>query len=458
MTSQFYSAILERLIEIGMGMNIGKSKFFQLILIVIFIFYISATLYVSSNHSGAKVYLGGNTSYRGELVGESGDESNPLIVDGLDNRVYSVQLVYPNYMIYYTNIDLSSSSEAKLNVRLSWKKYEVYGRKKNIKVRIKQKNLAPFAVDYDLNGTVDLVVGKGNGKIELFKNSSKKRFRLDKGKNLKSEGEVIQLTAPVHPFVVDFDNDGDFDLLVGDGDGLVWLFENQGDFSNLAHGEVLEADSAPIQVSGNFASPWVVDYDEDGLKDLVVSAGDGFAYKFLNIGSDDSPIFTKDGLAGEDTKYGAINFGGPSVVGFYDADRDGVMDIFASTSDGLLKIWLLGEDGFEFELYTYHKDSFELLDAGDSASVSICDVNNDGQIDLVFGNSTNKLFYYQSSHLDGDIVWDGKVDGADWARLRTALGCSNSDKCYLPDADLNEDDIVDSEDEAILLANFGRTY
>ena len=435
-------------------------KFLRLNIFICLIFSIlsfSATLYVSSNHSGALVYLGGNTSYRGEFVGMSGDESSPLVIDGLENRIYPIQIVYPDYMIYYGLIDLSSSNQVQINVRLSYKKYEVYTQKKNL-VRVRSQLLAPFAVDYDLNDTVDLIVGRGDGKITLFKNRANNKFRLGKGKDLKAEGQKIRLTGPIHPFAVDFDNDGDFDLLAGDGDGYIWYFENQGDFKNLAPGVALEADQNPIQMPENFASPWVVDYNLDGKKDLVVSAGDGFAYKFLNIGEDYAPQFTQDGILGEGTRYGPINFGGPAVVGFYDVDRDGDLDIGASTSQGLIKIWLLGDGGFSFELYTYFQDNLELLNVGENASISICDVNKDGQIDLVFGNSRNRIFYYQSQHLDGDIIWDGKVDGADWARLRTALGCSRGDACYLPDADLNDDDIIDSTDEGILLGNFGRTY
>ena len=425
---------------------------------------ISATLRISSDPPGAQIYLDGNYSYRGIYLGNAGDSSNPLVVNGVSDQRHFLQLVLPDYMIHYQVVDLSSGGTIDLSVRMPAKKYEVYTTSSQLELcrrilwwwicsplQFTNGYSSPFAIDYNRNGTLDLLIGSGAGYVYYFPNRSSTDFRLAQNDyvQLQAGGTVLDVGERAKPFAVDFDNDGDYDLLVGNSLGEVWYFENQN--NNLAGGVALTADGSTIQVPGGLSAPFVVDYNQDFKKDLVVSSGDGYAYKFLNIGNDSAPVFTADGRAGNDN--GPFHYNGAVVGGYYDLDRDGDLDFGWAREDGLCQGFLDNSEGI---LHTYYLE--QLLDAGTYASVSFGDVNGDQQMDLIFGREDGYLVYYISQHLDGDIIWDGKVDGADWARLRTALGCSRGDACYLPDADLNDDDIIDSTDEGILLTNFGRTY
>jgi hypothetical protein len=98
---------------------------------------------------------------------------------------------------------------------------------------------------------------------------------------------------------VDWDNDGRTDLIVGDSDGFVWFFRNlTGALAPLfAPGVRLTAGGAPIRVHGDeeglspagYARPFVVDWDNDGRKDLLVADGGGWLMLYLNHGTDASP-------------------------------------------------------------------------------------------------------------------------------------------------------------------------
>jgi hypothetical protein len=62
--------------------------------------------------------------------------------------------------------------------------------------------------------------------------------------------------------------------------------------SDLAAGIKLEADGAPIDVEVGHAAPYFVDFDDDGVKDLLVGQfGGGKLRIYKNSGSNSEPKF-----------------------------------------------------------------------------------------------------------------------------------------------------------------------
>lgn len=128
----------------------------------------------------------------------------------------------------------------------------------------------------------------GNGE---FVEKDGKTIVTYHGEELKTTGKTVAITGTASAvFAIDWDADGDLDLLVGDIRGNVWLVPNEGDAKHLAFGKEqhVKAAGQDILVGGD-AGPTCADWDGDGDFDLLVGDGEGKVSWFENVGKKGEP-------------------------------------------------------------------------------------------------------------------------------------------------------------------------
>ncbi|GAA5493917.1 hypothetical protein Rhal01_00069 [Rubritalea halochordaticola] len=95
----------------------------------------------------------------------------------------------------------------------------------------------------------------------------------DKPLLIDEESNVERICT--RPTAVDWDGDGDLDLIVGNFKGTFYLFrgEGKGSFANKA--EPVMADGAALKISGVHSDPICADIDGDGDLDLLSGSSSG---------------------------------------------------------------------------------------------------------------------------------------------------------------------------------------
>ncbi len=277
-------------------------------------------------------------------------------------------------------------------------------------------NSSPALADLDNDGDMDIYVGSEYGKIAIYENLGNNVFHYTG--NLKADGSQINVPY-AKPCFTDFNNDGNIDLLVGDGDGTIHIFLNNGSNSFLSSG-LVQTDGTTLDV-GYRAAPATADLDNDGDLDLYVGNSDGYVTEYIydgsqytetgnlnnvDVGVDASPYFTDidndldlDLLCGSslDTMYFYENQGGGNFIASsnfistwecspvtFDWDNDGDFDILSGNDEGYL--WVFYNNAGNFSgtesqiIYTYDNN---LLQTNNYFTCPrLADLDNDGDLDL----------------------------------------------------------------------------
>lgn len=200
---------------------------------------------------------------------------------------------------------------------------------------------SPQVVDWNSDGQRDLVSGDREGYFNFFLQDGIGLVAYYRMRALF--GDTIDVGGNSQPVVTDWDRDGKKDLLLGSEEGYIRFYRNAASdtipgFLNYTY---IQSGGSPIYIYR--VNPYVVDLDLDGKRDLVCGANDGYLYYFHNIGSDTNPTLdnpeTLKTIAGVPILPSG-SYPAGSRAGFCDWNNDGAIDFLLSGYEGYVELYL----------------------------------------------------------------------------------------------------------------------
>jgi hypothetical protein len=145
-------------------------------------------------------------------------------------------------------------------------------------------------VDLDGDGHLDILSGSYSrmerdmaGLFQVLHGKPDRTFRkaeVLKGTDGKPliiplNGQPMTENICTRPFAVDWDGDGHLDLVVGNFSGTFYWFKGEGKGKFRPKPEIIKTSSVPLRIEGNHSDPFVIDWDGDGALDLISGSSNG---------------------------------------------------------------------------------------------------------------------------------------------------------------------------------------
>ncbi len=278
--------------------------------------------------------------------------------------------------------------------------------------------------DFNGDGLIDMILGD----VDYFN-----LIKLTNGGTSDSAHMVSQdtlfpsNTTPVNfnsfpvASYLDVNTDGKKDMLVSpfssvyaltENKSSIWYYQNTGTSSfpvfNFVKKDFLQGDMIDF---GSGAYPVVYDYNNDGLQDIIIgnygyldSSYYEFGYlksTFLstiavleNVGTTSNPSFqmvNDDYAALSQLKLISL------IPTFGDTDNDGDNDMICGNSNGSLLYFENSAGPGNIPVYNAPIYNYQTIDVGDYSAPQLFDLNGDGLLDLAVGKKSGLISYYQNT-------------------------------------------------------------
>lgn len=233
--------------------------------------------------------------------------------------------------------------------------------------------ITPTAVDFDGDGDLDLVCGDEDGRVAFIEHTGKVAGGLPQflpPRYFRQFAADVKFGALATPYAVDWDGDGDDDLISGNSAGYIAFIENLGGAPLrwaaprylAAAGKLIREQAGPNgSIQGPAETKWgysilsVADWDGDGLPDIMTNGIWGKVVWYKNIGTRTAPRLAAGRpveLAlppGTQAPHPAWNWWKPkgnelvsqwrTSPQMIDWNGDGLMDLVMSDAEGYLALY-----------------------------------------------------------------------------------------------------------------------
>lgn len=290
-----------------------------------------------------------------------------------------------------------------------------------------------------LHGNVFLVKNQGSNEVPEWTT----------GEQLHAGDEPIDVYGWPSPCVADFDGDGDRDLICGEFLNKFTWFENRGSDSaiQLAKGtRVTTIDGSELAMDLEMIVPTPIDWDKDGDTDLIVGDEDGRVAFVENVTTDaavdgsSGPVFLQPVYFRQTADW--LKFGALATPYCTDWDGDGDTDILCGNTAGYIGYFEnQGGSPVRWSAPTLLKSNGETIRimAGPNGSIqgpceaqwgyttlSAADWDSDGRTDLIVNSIWGRVVWYRNTGTDArglpalapahsvDVEWTGATPKPAW--------------------------------------------
>jgi hypothetical protein len=297
----------------------------------------------------------------------------------------------------------------------------------------------PVAIDWNGDGKLDLLSGNSAGYIQYFENTGSNAEPVfeDRG-YLKAGGQTIRhMAGPngsvqgpaetkwgyTNISVADWDLDGKLDILVNDITGAVVWYRNIG---TRQHPELAAAQPIEVQWPGPTpkmewvwwqpkgkqlvtqwrTTPAVVDWDGDGLPDLVMLDYRGYVSLFRRQRRNGAllllapeRIFVDQTGRFLNLAAGRAGASGRRKINVVDWNGDGKLDLVTDGPNG--PAWYENTGTQEKPVMQFRGDLLKVKMQGHNPTPFVVDWNADGKPDVIVGTQDGFFYYFDRNFIDG---------------------------------------------------------
>ncbi|PWH86808.1 T9SS type A sorting domain-containing protein [Brumimicrobium oceani] len=303
-----------------------------------------------------------------------------------------------------------------------------------------------LSLDLNNDNSMDLILGDVSHRnlTALINGSAPGADALMTSMDANFPSNTTPLNLPIFPaaFYEDVNHDGVKDLIVGtnasggsENTESVWFYKNLGTNQNPNFSFVKENFLQDQMIeNGKGAIPVLVDLNEDGLKDLLVSTN--FRYLdpsdkiskiqyYQNTGTATTPEFTF--ISDDWLSLSTAGYGLRMHPTFGDLLGDGKNEMILGSANGKLHLYTKtgnGPEDFVLQQINMTDHLNQPIQVSAFASPQLFDLNNDGLLDIVIGGKSAGITYYKNI---------GSSTMPSFELITTDLGNVDMGEAFLPD-------------------------
>ena len=273
-----------------------------------------------------------------------------------------------------------------------------------------------LAIDYDNSGVMDLILGDvAYNNLGLLLNGgtapNQDSPMISIDNSFPSNSLPVDLYLFPAAFWVDVDFDSKKDLVVGanaknvsENETSIYFYKNTGsnELPNFNFQTKSFLQNSMIE-HGKGSIPVLYDYNNDGLKDLLVA--NLFRFKtstekestiaiYRNTGTATNPVFTF--IDYDFLNLSQQNFGLRLAPTFGDLDGDGLSEMILGNEFGNLIFFENNGTTFINPQQNYPDNHGAPISVGSFSFPQLFDLDKDGLLDLIIGNKTGEVSYYKN--------------------------------------------------------------